>query len=82
MQMHDNTNETGRDDDALDTAAAALFLGCSASKLNKARVQGAGPIFVKDGRSVRYVRRDLIAYRDSKKRRSTSDAPASATVAA
>jgi hypothetical protein len=73
---------TERHDDALDTAAAAQFLGCSPSKLNKSRVTGGGPVFVKDGRSVRYIRRDLIAYRDARKRRSTSDAPASATAAA
>jgi hypothetical protein len=67
-----------REDDALTTAEAAKFLGCSASKLNKARILGGGPIFYKDGRSVRYIRRDLRTYRDARKRRSTSEAPPAA----
>ena len=61
-----------REDDALTTAEAAKFLGCSASKLNKARVHGGGPVFCKVGASVRYVRADLRAYRESRKQRSTS----------
>jgi hypothetical protein len=63
------------DDDLLDTPEAAEFLGCSASKLTKKRVYaGSDAIpYVKDGRSVRYLRRDLRLYRDSRKRRSTSD---------
>jgi hypothetical protein len=62
-----------RDDDTLDTEEAARFLGCSASKLTKNRVTGDGPIFCKLGRSVRYLRRDLRAFRDSRRRRSTSN---------
>jgi hypothetical protein len=60
-----------RADDALDTNAAARFLGCSTSKLNKARVNGGGPVFIKDGRSVRYLRRDLRVYREARRRTST-----------
>jgi hypothetical protein len=68
------------DDDLLDTAEAADFLGCSASKLTKKRVYGGDDAipYVKDGRSVRYLRRDLRGYRDARKRRSTSDTPAAA----
>jgi hypothetical protein len=70
------TTTTGeRDDDSLDTKAAARFLGCSESKLRKSRVHGGGPVYVKDGKSVRYVRRDLREFRDVRKRRSTSNAP-------
>jgi hypothetical protein len=80
MQLHNAFAATpseiaDSDDDLLDTPEAAEFLGCSASKLNKKRVYGgidAIP-YVKDGRSVRYLRRDLRLYRDSRKRRSTSD---------
>ncbi len=74
METHPNFDPSERGDDALDTKAAARFLGCSTSKLNKARVNGGGPVFIKDGRSVRYLGRDLRVYRDARRRKSTSDA--------
>jgi hypothetical protein len=70
MQLQDHPVE--REDDALATPEAARFLGCSASRLNKLRVHGGGPVFTKDGATVRYVRADLRAYRDARKQRSTS----------
>jgi hypothetical protein len=73
MQIQD---EKERDDDALDTKAAAKFLACSSSKLNKLRVTGGGPMFIKHGRSVRYLRADLHEYRNTRKRRSTNDTSA------
>ena len=42
-----------------DTEFAARYLGLSASTLNKARVYGNGPKYVKLGKSVRYRLADL-----------------------
>jgi hypothetical protein len=84
MLSNDYTSPvTESEDDLLTTPEAAAFLRCSVSKLNKGRVAG-GPNaipYVKDGRSVRYRRRDLRTYRDSRLRRSTSETPAPATAA-
>jgi predicted DNA-binding transcriptional regulator AlpA len=54
---------------------AAEFCGCSASKLNKHRVTGDGPAFIKCGRLVMYDIRDLEAWLVQGKRRSTSEQP-------
>jgi hypothetical protein len=64
------------DPDALLFAAeAAYLLGQSVRTLAEWRMSGAGPEFLRLGRvrSVRYRRRDLIAWMDTKRRRSTSD---------
>ncbi len=63
----------------LDTAAtvpveiAATYLGLSVSTLNKLRVFGGGPVFLKLGRRVVYDLADLDDWLASKRRRSTSD---------
>jgi len=49
------------------------MLGVSLSWLNKARVRGGGPIFVKFRRSVRYAADDLAAFIAKRRRTSTSD---------
>lgn len=46
----------------LNTEAAAAYLGLSESTLEKARVYGSGPRFVKLGRAVRYRVSDLDTY--------------------
>lgn len=51
----------------------AVILDMSASWLAKARLRGDGPRYVKFGRSVKYQGVDLIEYRKSKKRNSTSE---------
>jgi len=48
-------------------------LKVSLSWLAKARLRGDGPRYVKFGRSVKYQGLDLIEYRKSKKRHSTSE---------
>jgi hypothetical protein len=53
--------------------AAAEILNMSTSWLAKARLRGDGPRYVKLGRSVKYEGRDLIEFRKSKKRHSTSE---------
>lgn len=53
---------------------AAEFLGYTIRALQNWRVRGGGPVFVKvSERSVRYRRRDLMAWIEAKRRTSTSD---------
>jgi hypothetical protein len=52
---------------------AAAYLGISPSMLNKLRVFGGGPVFLKLGRRVAYDVADLDAWLETKRRRSTSD---------
>ena len=54
--------------------AAAHHIGLSVSTLNKLRVFGGGPVFLKLGRRVAYDVADLDAWLATKRRRSTSDA--------
>ena len=51
----------------------ATILGCSTSKLQKARVKGTGLGFIKDGGSVRYPECEILAYKMACYRTSTSD---------
>lgn len=53
--------------------AAAEHIGLSVSTLNKLRVFGGGPVFLKLGRRVKYDVADLDAWLASRRRRSTSD---------
>lgn len=57
----------------LDVEAAATYTGISASTLNKLRVFGGGPVFLKLGRRVAYDVADLDSWLATKRRRSTSD---------
>jgi hypothetical protein len=52
---------------------AAVFLGVSLSWLDKARISGLGPVFVKMGGRVLYDSRDLEAFIDSNRHSSTSE---------
>lgn len=54
---------------------ASECLGVSVRTLQKWRLQGNGPRFVKLGHAVRYDGRDLEEYIESARRRSTSDLP-------
>ena len=58
---------------------AAAYIGISASTLNKLRVFGGGPVFLKLGRRVAYDVADLDRWLDGKRRRSTSDDGSQAT---
>jgi hypothetical protein len=51
----------------------AELLNMSTSWLAKARLRGDGPRYVKLGRSVKYQGLDLIEFRKSRKRQSTSE---------
>ena len=52
---------------------AATYLGITRSTLEKKRVFGTGPVYLRLGRTVRYRQRDLDAWLDGKAVRSTSD---------
>lgn len=60
-------------DQMLTEDAAAAFVGVSPRTLQKWRVVGGGPLFLKLGRSVRYAVADLEAFLSQRRRRSTSD---------
>lgn len=61
----------------LRTEAASEYCGLAASTLEKLRVRGDGPRFVKlGGKAVGYDLADLDAWLDSRKASSTSEAPA------
>ncbi len=52
---------------------AAELLKCSWQRLETLRREGGGPPFVREGRRVRYARKDLEDYQNSRpKRRNTS----------
>ena len=63
----------GAADELLTTEEAAEDLRNSPRTLERYRVTGEGPRFLKIGKLVRYRRSDLVAWRDSRERRSTSD---------
>ena len=58
----------------LTVEAAADYIGLSTSTLNKLRVFGGGPVFLKLGRRVAYDVADLDAWLASRRRRSTPGA--------
>jgi excisionase family DNA binding protein len=59
--------------DRLNNEEAAKYLGLKAATLNKWRVYGEGPPFIKVGRLVRYRRADLDAYLSGRLVCSTSE---------
>lgn len=61
-------------DGFIDETQAADFLCQSVRTLQKWRVSGFGPQFYKPGRSVRYRRRDLLVWAETRRRAHTSAA--------
>ena len=57
----------------LDTRQAAAYLGLSTRTLDRYRVSGDGPVFLKFGGRVRYLCEDLDAWVRTRRRKSTSD---------
>lgn len=57
----------------LTTEQAAAHLGLASSTLEKARVHGTGPRYIKLGRAVRYLRADLDSYLVARTISSTSE---------
>jgi predicted DNA-binding transcriptional regulator AlpA len=66
-------NDADRLDRLINEKEAAQFLGYSVRTLQNWRVRGGGPDFIKvSSRSIRYRRRDLIAWSESHRRSHTS----------
>lgn len=59
-------------DGFIDETIAADFLCQSVRTIQKWRVTGFGPRFYKSGRSIRYRRRDLLAWGETRRRANTS----------
>lgn len=59
-------------DGFIDERTAADFLCQSVRTIQKWRVTGYGPKFYKSGRSVRYRRRDLLTWGETRRHGSTS----------
>lgn len=59
----------------MNTRDAAVYLGLAASTLEKARLTGNGPPFLKLGRIVRYRGEDLDAWLEGHVVKSTSEYP-------
>ena len=57
----------------LNTREAAGYLGLSTRTLDRYRVSGDGPVFLKFGGRVRYLLEDLDAWVRTRRRKSTSD---------
>lgn len=58
----------------MSNSEAAEYLGLKAATLNKWRVFGDGPPFIKVGRLIQYRKVDLDAYLNGRLMRSTSEA--------
>ena len=56
-----------------DTRGAATYLACSTSYLEKCRITGGGPRFIKIGKAVRYRLADLDAFAGARTYKSTSE---------
>ena len=69
--MSELTQKTNRP--KLRTAGAAAYTGFAESTLEKLRVSGGGPVYIRVGRIVVYDPDDLDFWLDAHKRRSTSD---------
>ena len=52
-------------DDSMTTEQAAIFLTQSKNTLRQWRCQGKGPAYEKRGRTIRYAKSALIAWRDA-----------------
>lgn len=60
----------------LDTTSAARYAGLGKSTLEKLRLYGGGPIYIKVGKRVVYDVNDLDAWLASRRRQSTSQVAA------
>ncbi|MBB4657935.1 helix-turn-helix transcriptional regulator [Parvularcula dongshanensis] len=70
-----STAEADHLDRLIDEKQAAEFIGYSVRALQNWRHRGGGPCFIKTSkRSVRYRRRDLVAWAESRLVTSTADA--------
>ncbi len=71
LQQHPHTENS-----YLRPSEAASFLRLSTSTINKLRIAGAGPSFLKPGpKLILYKRDDLVAWVENGRRNSTSEYP-------
>ena len=73
-QKNCSTNHAALDylDGFIDETNAADFLCQSVRTIQKWRVTGFGPNFFKSGRSIRYRRRELLEWANTRRRANTS----------
>jgi hypothetical protein len=72
VQTAQNQTATDYLDGFINEAKAADFLCQSVRTIQKWRVTGVGPEFYKSGRSVRYRRRELMAWANARRHANTS----------
>jgi len=72
-QTHKHDGTTSTLDECVDTATAARVLGLAVATLEKRRVQGKPPRYVKIGRLCRYRKSELERFLSEAERSSTSD---------
>jgi hypothetical protein len=73
-RLHNPADEL---DELVDQTVAAGWLGLAPKTLANLRIRGDGPAYFKINRRVRYSPRAIAAYREERRRRSTSEgAPA------
>ena len=72
----DGTVSTNVGTRLLNTEESANYVGLGVHRLEKLRISGGGPEFIKLGRSVRYERAALDSWIAASRRRSTSEAKA------
>ncbi|WP_046868082.1 hypothetical protein [Microvirga massiliensis] len=60
-------------DAAVDDVEASRLTGLSKAALATRRCRGGGPPFIKDGKYVRYLRRDLLTWLYERRVRNTSE---------
>src|SRR5262245_44236077 len=73
IQKNDESGPPDLPHRLLNVREAASFLGLSVSTLNKLRLSGDGPPYMKLGRRVLYDPRDLQSWALTRKRTHTSD---------
>jgi len=66
------------DDALLNRKTVAAGLSLSPVTLEIYAVKGGGPVYIKRGQHVRYVKRDVLAWHEAKSRRITSTSEATA----
>lgn len=59
--------------EVLNTPEAARYVRLSKPTLERFRITGGGPVFLKLGGAVRYQKHDLDAWLESRRTRSTSE---------
>lgn len=76
LAINATASQSRRNSERFNNVEAAEYLGLKAATLNKWRVHGEGPPFLKVGRLIRYRKSDLDAYLANRLVRSTAEAAA------